>query len=296
MEIGPIFRALTHQKSRFWLITLEIALTLAIVANCLNMIGDEQAKMQRPTGMDEENLLVVESEPIAPEFDDEEYVRASYEEDLRVLRALPGVRAATGTHAIPLSGSGSNHARRASGTEIEPIGTPYFRVGTDALETLGVELIAGRDFVETDFPQPEVGEDQGEEARVLATAARPVIVTKEVADLLFPGGDAVGRTIESVDGSSLNVVVGVLARMQGSWPHSAWAERVVLHPGMPASTRRSRYMVRAEPGMVDDLYTTLDDSPPPSERGPDRQRAHAEGDQGPHLPPQHGGRRDAGQS
>jgi putative ABC transport system permease protein len=260
MEIGPIFRALIYQKSRFWLITLEIALTLAIVANCFNMIGDERAKMERPTGMDEENLLVVESEPIAPEFEDDEYVRASYEEDLRVLRALPGVQAATGTHAIPLSGSGSNHSRRAAGTETEPIGTPHFRMGTEALETLGVELIAGRDFVETDFPEPKTGEEEGEEAETAPAEVRPVIVTKEVADLLFPAGDAAGKIIESSDGSSLNVIVGVLARMQGSWPHSAWAERVVIHPGMPANERRARYLVRAEPGMVDDLYTVLDAS------------------------------------
>ena len=72
MEIGPIFRALFHHKTRFWLITLEIALTLAIVANCANMILDQRSKMLRPSGMDEENLLAVISEPFAPEFEDEE--------------------------------------------------------------------------------------------------------------------------------------------------------------------------------------------------------------------------------
>ena len=260
MEIGPIFRALTHQKSRFWLITLEIALTLAIVANCLNMITDEQTKVQRPTGMDEEHLLVVESEPFAPEFEDDEYVRASYEEDLRIIRALPGVRAATGTRSIPLSGSGSNHSRRPTGTEIEPIGTPFFTMGTDALETLGVELVAGRDFVESDFPGPTTEDAEAEDAESAPAEARPVIVTKEVADLLFPEGDAVGKTIESADGTSVDIVVGIIERMQGSWPHSPWAERVVLYPRMPANNRRARYMVRSEPGMVDDLYTALDTS------------------------------------
>ena len=36
MEFGPIFRALLHNKARFWLIAVEVALTLAIVANCVN--------------------------------------------------------------------------------------------------------------------------------------------------------------------------------------------------------------------------------------------------------------------
>jgi putative ABC transport system permease protein len=252
MEIGPIFRALTHQKSRFWLITLEIALTLAVVANCLNMIAHERARMQRPTGMDEEHLLVVQSEPFAPEFEDEAYVRAGYDEDLRVLRALPGVRAATASHQIPLSGSGSNNSRRPTGTEIEPIGTPYFVVGTDVLETLGVELVEGRDFVETDFPGPEV------EGGAVEPTGSPVIITKPLADLFFPDGDAVGRTVEPADGSSADVIVGVVARMHGPWPTHGWAERVTLYPGRPAGRRMARYLVRAEPGMVDDLYTTLE--------------------------------------
>ena len=38
MELGPIFRALMHNTTRFWLITLEVALSLAIVANCVNLI------------------------------------------------------------------------------------------------------------------------------------------------------------------------------------------------------------------------------------------------------------------
>jgi putative ABC transport system permease protein len=257
MEIGPIFRALTHQKSRFWLITLEIALTLAIVANCLNMIAHERSKMQRPTGVDEEHLLAVTSEPFAPEFEDDDYVQASYDEDLRALRALPGVRAATGTSAVPLSNSGNNHARRASGTDLEPIGTPFFSLGTDSLETLGVELVAGRDFVADDFPEPSTDEPGAEDAG--PSEPRSVIVTQEVADLLFPDGDAVGRTIESADGTSVDVIVGVIARMQGSWPHSPWAERVVLYPGRPANDRRIRYLVRAEPGTIDELYTVLEE-------------------------------------
>ena len=108
MEIGPIFRALIHQRSRFWLIVLEIALTLAVVANCLHMIQDQRARFLRPTGIDEENLLAVISAPFAPEFEDEDYLQVSYEEDLRVLRSLPGVIAASAMHQLPLSDSGSS--------------------------------------------------------------------------------------------------------------------------------------------------------------------------------------------
>jgi putative ABC transport system permease protein len=264
MEIGPIFRALTHHKSRFWLITLEIALTLAIVANCLNMIAHERAKMLRPTGMDEAHILVAVSEAFAPEFENGNYVQASYEDDLRLLRALPGVRAATGIQFVPLSGLGGNVLRRVAGTETEPIPVPWFIVGNDAVETLGVELIAGRDLVESDFPgavSTEAEDDDAGAADDTEKATPPganVIITKELADRLFPDGDAVGGRIEPRDGSRLDTVVGVIARMHGSWPNSPVAERVMLYPGRPAISRRARYAVRTEPGMIDDLYTRVE--------------------------------------
>jgi putative ABC transport system permease protein len=47
--------------------------------------------------------------------------------------------------------------------------------------------------------------------------------------------------------------------MQNSWPMSNVAHRLVFYPGMPATNRRVRYLVRAEPGMVESLYTTLEE-------------------------------------
>ena len=68
MELGPIFRSLVHNKARFWLIALEVAMTLAIVANCVNWMVDLRAEFQRPTGIDEQNVLLVATQPWAPEF------------------------------------------------------------------------------------------------------------------------------------------------------------------------------------------------------------------------------------
>jgi len=255
MEIGPIFRSLIHHKSRFWLIVLEIGLTLAVVANCVHMIKDQRTTLLRPTGMDEEHILIASSEPFTPEFQDEDYVRASYEDDLRALRAIPGVRAATATSSIPLSGSGSATGRRAAGGDVDTITAPYFTMGSDALQALGVELVEGRDFIESDFEEREWGDDE-------PTAEDPtrvnVIVTQDIADVMFPDGGAVGSDIENKRGTSQNTIVGIIRRMHGSWPTSSVAERVILYPRHPANDRRTRYLVRAEPGMVDSLYTSLE--------------------------------------
>ena len=254
MQFGPIFRALMHNKSRFWLITLEVALTLAIVVNCINMMLDIRYDYVKPSGYDEENLIVVYTEPFAPEFKEEEFVNQVREEDLRRLRAVPGVVAATGMHQIPLSGSGSSTGRKPLGSEMDSLPAPYYVVTDGALETLGVELIAGRDFEPGDW-------DYDEEAYEAGEPAKGVILSKKLADALFPDGGAVGELVQSSSGERVNPVIGVVAEMQNSWPNSQNLDgHVLLFPGKPGGGGflGMRYMVRTEPGAMDAVYADLE--------------------------------------
>jgi putative ABC transport system permease protein len=251
MELGPIFRALMNQKTRFWLITIEVALTLAVVANCVSILLEHRRMFLRSTGLDEENLLVVRTEPFAPEFKDESLVDATREEDLRRLRVFPGVRDATAIQQVPLSGSGSSSSYRPVGSEIDDYGTPYYVVANHALQTLGVELVAGRDFTAEDFLglQDNGGSDE----------PRNVILTQELADLMFPDGDAVGQQIEAGPEEPPDTIIGVIREMHCSWPTSIYAGRVMLRPGKPGTDRRMIYMVRTEPGSVDAVFPRLEE-------------------------------------
>ncbi len=268
MEIGPIFRALFRSRTRFFLVVTEIALTLAIVVNCLNMIADQRKYLTRPTGLDEENLIVVESEPFAPDFEDDTYTWNSYLEDLEALRVLPGVRSAAGTSAIPLSGSGSSTGRRRQGSESESSTVPYYVVGPGIIETLGVELVSGRNLGPEDWAAAEARERE-RIAALRRGEAEPgsaddvntsnVLVTRSVAELLYPGEDPLGKVIASRDELSQDTIVGVIDAMHCSWPMSDVHDRVMLIPGLPYSNRRARYLVRAEPGAVDSLYTSIEE-------------------------------------
>src|SRR5262245_22133826 len=155
MELGPVFRALLYTRSRFWLIAVEIALTLAVAVNCIAMIQDMRAEIMKPTGLDVDNLLVLRSRPFGDEPRDDNRVEQDMEQDLQSLRALPGVRAATAITAVPLSGGGSATGRRAAGSDSRSLLAPFYVVTSDALATLGVELEAGRDLVPEDVP-PEL--------------------------------------------------------------------------------------------------------------------------------------------
>ena len=254
MHFGPIFRALMHNKSRFWLITLEVALTLAIVVNCINMMLDLRYDYIKSSGYDEENLIVVYTEPFAVEFKEDEFVDQIRLQDLDGLRAVPGVVAAAGIHQIPLSGSGSATGRKPLGAEMDTLGAPYFVVTEGALEAFGVELIAGRDFEPGDW-------DYDEEAYEAGEPERGVILSKALADDLFPDGDALGNLIESSTGERVNPVIGVVAEMQNSWPSSKRLDgRVMLFPGKPGGggVMGMRYMVRTEPGALESVYADLE--------------------------------------
>ena len=263
MEIGPIFRALINNRSRFWLITIEIALTLGIVTNCLNMIMDERKAILRPTGLDEEHLIVVTSEPWAEEFQDDDFVQVAVRDDLRAVRELPGVRAAAGISAIPLSGGGSASGRKATGSEEDTRTAPYFIVTAGAVETLGVELAAGRNLILSDFPADDEAQvDDASPAGDEATEPElnNILITQALADAFYPDGDALGKTIQNTDGSNIDTIVGIIGRMHGSWPMSTVAEDVVLYPGRPAGGRQSVYMVRVEDGRFDEVFTALENT------------------------------------
>ncbi|HKB78327.1 MAG TPA: cell division protein FtsX, partial [Thermoanaerobaculia bacterium] len=83
MEFGPIARALIRNKVRFGLIVLQIAITLAVVVNAINMILAQRALMLRPSGFDDANLLWVNTRPFADAFGERGYRIAADEADLR---------------------------------------------------------------------------------------------------------------------------------------------------------------------------------------------------------------------
>jgi putative ABC transport system permease protein len=255
MELGPIFRSLVHNKARFWLIALEVALTLAIVANCVNWMLDLRAEYKRDTGMDEENVLIVQTEPWAAEFKDEEFVHVQREQDIDRLAAHPGVVAVAAIHQIPLSGGGSNTGRKPIGSEMDTLPAPYYIVTEDIVDALGTEIVEGRTFNQTDFDETRANEELDE----TTPQHYNIVVSKPFADAMYPDGDALGKQVQSNGGERVNTIVGIMREMHNSW--MGWEERnqVMLIPGRPGDDRRMRYAVRVEPAAVSTAYTELEE-------------------------------------
>jgi putative ABC transport system permease protein len=275
MELGPILRAMSRNKGRFGLIVLEIALTLAVVVNCVAAILDARQQMARPSGFDDDNIVVVESRPFGAAFREQGFLDASLARDLALLRAAPGVRAATNTPFLPWQGGGSSSEMRPVGPGGEMMRTQIYSGDEGFFETLGVPLVAGRGFereeVERDTrrlralftTQREAGPDGRPREKFL----QDIVITRAYAQLAFGEGGYLGKMLEDGDGDRYRVI-GVIDDFFNpySWPIHEYA--VFFGNQARSFEVGARYLVRTEPGRAGEVARLLE----PKLLGSDRER------------------------
>jgi putative ABC transport system permease protein len=250
MEIRPILSAMMRNKTAPLLIAAQVALTLAIICNALYIIRDRLATAARPSGVDEQNLFDIRFYPHRPIAD----IHGMQDRDLETIRAIPGVASAAMVNQVPLSRSGWNigglTTDKAVGTEI---GGAYYFSSSSLIETLGLELVDGRDFLATEYfdVNPE-----------LESKTPPVmIITRALADELWPDADSViGKTfyLGSSPDSEPVTVVGVVAKLQSPGaPADARAETNMIAP-IRWIDPYTMYQVRTEPGQQDRVMTEVE--------------------------------------
>jgi putative ABC transport system permease protein len=237
MEILPILRTLRRNKVGAALIALQIAVTLAIISNCLSIILQRVQWMHRPSGIDEDNIFALYNSWA----EDPPDLKGRIEADLAALRALPGVIDAEAMNNTPLGGA-EWHWPLAKRPDHEfTAWTAIYTVDDHGLATYGLNLIAGRWFTAS-----EVGEIRNNEVKFPPS----VVITQSIAKALFPGGNALGQTLYFQHTGSTRVV-GIVAKMQrpGDGPSygNPWAEYSVLIP-FQLVNNGLMYVVRTRPG------------------------------------------------
>src|SRR5579875_1705584 len=145
MQIQPILAALRQHKAGTVLIALQIALTLAIVCNALFIIHQRVTHLSEPTGIDEANLFVIGNQ--WADQSSAQQVDAQMQADLATLRQLPAVRDATASNSYPLVGGGWDDFITMTPDQVQKTTDASVYFGdTHFLDTLGLKLIAGRNF------------------------------------------------------------------------------------------------------------------------------------------------------
>lgn len=247
-NLRQVASALRRNRTGALLVAMQIAITLAVLVNAVFIVKQRYERTERPTGFDVENVFAIASAGFAQDFD---YV-ATMREDLAYLRSVPGVLAATASNAVPLSGGSGAMASLATkpNDEINSLRGGYFEVDEQGIAALGVRIVAGRPFEQSEVLPPAES--------MTARMPQQIIITQAFADALFPNQNALGKTVyDSVD--TPVTVVGIMERMQAASVDVDYVNQVSLVPRQPSSSPRNFYIVRTEPGQRDIVMRTVEE-------------------------------------
>ena len=238
MEIRPILSSLQRHKTAAALIVLEIALSCAIICNALFVVGSRVASMQRGSGIVEDELVFLSVSSLTPDRNAD----AARREDLAALSAVPGVKSASSVNQIPYGGnvwvSDINLSPEQSAAALNA--AIYMDDGR-LVDTLGLRIVEGRAFGPDDYLDMSAFESSD------APQIASVILTRSVAERLFPGEPAVGKTLYGLWGDGPKRVVGMIDDLLSPESAQTPAEsyRSVL---LPVRVSNGDYALRTDPG------------------------------------------------
>jgi putative ABC transport system permease protein len=245
VELPIILKALRRNKIGAILIAVQIAVTLAILCNALFIIQQRVAATHRPSGVDEANLFVIKNQWIGHPQD----LAARRQSDLAALRAQPGVVDAYSTNAYPLGNGGDGEGIGRNPDDVESTQLAAMYVGDEhALPTLGLRLVAGRNFLPGEIQErTEYNQQQ--------IKPKAIIITRPLADKLFPNESPLGKSVYISFDKTTVPVVGVVDRLQVPWSSIPWGwgtkffyNSVLVPYGW--SLKYTDYLVRVRPGQL----------------------------------------------
>jgi putative ABC transport system permease protein len=241
MELRPILSSMRRNKVGATLIGVQMAITLAILCNGLFIIEQRVAYSKRPSGADERNIFVMANQWIGNPPD----LAARLQADLAALRGMPGVIDAFATNAVVLSNSGSSEGVKLNPEQKESTAsTAVYFADEHALNSLGLTLVAGRNFDSAEITDKNGYTD--------LAAPASVIVTRALADKLFPGKGALGQSIYIQPENHSIRIIGIVDRLQVPWVES-WSAKFndnsILEPFRFVDPY-VYYVVRVQPGQL----------------------------------------------
>ena len=251
MELRPILSAMRHRKTGVLLIALQVALTLAILANALYVVRDRFDESRRVSGLDDDMVFHV-----SVRDKERDVTGAVTQADIDALRAMPGIVGASWVNQIPLSSSGNN-----SGFHVVPefeqalTSAATYIADPSVIDTWGLRIVEGRGFREDETQL--VDEEAAGQPKVAG-----VIVTRAMAQVLYPNErNVVGKTLYWASSAPIPIV-GVVDTLVSPWGRSSWGggdgSRTVIFPARLVGNSRT-YAVRVDdPAALDRLATEAD--------------------------------------
>ena len=205
--------------SRSLLVVTEIALSLVLLVGAGLMIQSFLRLRRVNVGLDPKSVLTLGIGLPRVKYPEGPQRAAFFQNLIERVRALPGVEGAAATATLPLSGGGWGRSITIEGYPVLPVGqAPMIQhtvVTPTYFQTMGIHLLAGRDFTDADRPG----------------APLVTIVDERLAQKYWPNESAIGKRIRfgpPEDNEPWHTVIGVVG--------------AVRHQRMQEETRNSVYL------------------------------------------------------
>lgn len=180
-----ILKSMLRRKVVTSLLLVQLALTLALLSNSSLLALQTWDQLRQPTGLDLDNILYVSLKPTSKNLQEYPAFADLLERQLAAVRQVPAVQAVSFTNQSPLMTGGSNgnvndeNDRERSNTQ----NVPQYTVSPDFLQVLQLDVLEG------EIPQNIQAWD--------GSGVIPVVLTKSLAERVFPGKSAIGQLTNS---------------------------------------------------------------------------------------------------
>lgn len=242
MAVRHIVNPLLRHRLMPMLVVLQVALACAIACNALFLLQQKLTPLLTLDGIGAPGRLVV-AWNIASRG--QPWPTGRLLEVRQALRAVSGVEAASVAGSLPMETNAQmNGSAIAEGTHANARNTAVY-IGTELVDTLGLQLVAGRDFSAEE--QAIQYHDMG------INDSGPTIITHALAHRLFPDGQALGKVIRVGDtaDAARRTVVGVVAHLMSNKfdADGGNLDYTMLFPGVPGDWPMPVFAVRVASGV-----------------------------------------------
>ncbi|HEY0197002.1 MAG TPA: FtsX-like permease family protein [Rhodanobacter sp.] len=245
MSIRILFDTLRRHSLMPLLVLLQVTMACAILCNVLFLVWQQLEPMLASSGVAENELILIDQLSLP----DREWTAAEVHAGEIALRQVPGVRAASASGGLPMVLT-DLYIMALKGDSGATVGVNAYN-GEGLVKTLGVRLVAGRDFLADEYKDPDV-----------KSSSQSIIITQALAEKLFKPGHALGGMLtDSEIGASKGFrVVGIvrhLMRNQIGMTSDGRADNTVMLAQRVGSTSRLAYAIRVDPAMRDAALTDV---------------------------------------
>ena len=176
------------------LVISQLALSLVLLIGAALFVRSLQRALSFDPGFAAQNLLIASMETRGASLNKQQG-QAFYQQTVERIQSLPGVQSVSLTRIAPISGGGQRRGVQLEGYQPQPNEDTELNtnvIGLNYFNTMGIPLVAGRDF---NAPDREGG-------------PLVVIVNEELARRYY-GGNAVGKRMRMGSNSPLREIIGV---------------------------------------------------------------------------------------